>query len=316
MKVRNATHAIMAFLLTFLIIPANTFASNDSNIDRTKESKIIFEVLPKLHGGTPQAVGGMDMDIFANYQPESFAAAGFLSYNAIDKIILSDLTGKWEGWKLTVEATPLKNDSYQFPKGTLSLEEPSNIVGLSGQLELPQVNYNDKIIIDDGQVLIASADKDAGMANFEIMFDEGSLSLAIDENSSYDQKPESGIYHTTLNWSLVSSDGEIKVLKSDDYSLEVDTDYLYENVKKPVKNVSEHNSNDGLNNVSSNISDDNSNVNFNGNGNNDNSNESTRFFGERLPSTATNIFNFMLIGFILIAAGTSVYIIRKKKSSK
>lgn len=413
----------MTFLLVFLTIPINAFASND---DVSSSDKVMFEILPKASDGSSGVIGGMGLEILGNYKPSSKAKDGFLSYNAIDRITLSDLTGKWEGWKLTAEATPLMNNNYEFPRGTLSLVEPSGVISLSGQVNLPKLSYEDRIIIDDGQVLIAGAEKDSGMGNFELEFDEGSLSLAIAENSSYDNKPESGLYHTTLNWNLVSSDEEVRVLRSDDYSIQVDTDYLYENIEKPVKDLVEddyyggyndgyndavnglgskldkdsndsyYNNgydkgyNDGLagldNNLdetvdsdsfndgynsgyldglkgqdkdgdkdksyndgynigynegldkdsnyddnrsnSNNVYDNNSNLNSNGssdsNGNsnsngsyeNNNPNDKESFFGERLPSTSTNIFNFMLIGVVLLAGAASVYFVRRKKARK
>lgn len=403
MKIRSIIYMMLTtLLLSFLIVPISTFAAGD-NV--TNKDKVIFEVLPKMTGGTPQASGGMDLEVFSNYKPKALAARGFLAYDAIDKVVLSDLTGKWEGWKLTAEATPLENKSYTFPRGTLSLMEPSKLVSLSGQVKMPTVAYTDKIIIDDGQVLIAGAERNSGMGSFEVVFDEGSLALAVDENSPYESKPESGIYHTTLKWNLVSSDGEVRVLKSEEYDIEVDADHLYENVKKPVKESndkdyhggyidgyndakdgkenklgkdykdsyynngynkgyndylaglknevedkgydkdsyndgydkgyldglngagkndgnSSDSYNDGYNNGYldglKNQSNNNSGnvVNNSGNNYDSNSNGSKEIFGIKLPSTATNTFNFMLIGLVLLVVGSSAYLIRRKRNSK
>ncbi|WP_338786733.1 bifunctional 2',3'-cyclic-nucleotide 2'-phosphodiesterase/3'-nucleotidase [Metabacillus sp. FJAT-53654] len=50
-----------------------------------------------------------------------------------------------------------------------------------------------------------------------------------------------------------------------------------------------------------------------GNGSNSNSNSNSGSSGNFLPSTATNMFNMMTIGFILVACGGVIYLIRRKQ---
>lgn len=251
-------------MLAILVIPVSVLASDGV----TKTNKANVEILPN-------STMPLSLALTGNFYPTSMASNGFLFYNAISTVSLFDLSGKWDGWNLTAEATSLKNENYEFPRGSLSLIEPSNIVSLNANVvELPSISLEDKVVIDDGQVLVAMARNGLGMGSFDVNFDNGSLALAVADDVIQSVKPDSGVYNTTVSWTLVSSDGETRVLRSDEYELEVDTDYLYEG-KEIIFDESEKK-------------------------------------GLEMAGTSTDIFNLLLMGAVLITAGILVYSIRRK----
>lgn len=173
----------------------------------------------------------LELNIDGEQSPKEFIQSGFISYpDAINNINVLDLTGKGEGWKLTLEATPLKNDVYEFPNGSLSLSRQTGTSNDGMEVNMPKVSFDNGIVIDDGQVLIANAKSETGMGSFNIEFEDDSLILAID--NKYSDDVESGLYYTTLNWQLKSTDGNSVIVDSREYKLHVDEEYL---VKEPVE---------------------------------------------------------------------------------
>lgn len=260
-----------AFILT---LPFTTASAENSKGSQNTQ----VEIVPNSKDMSPGSNGGLDLLIKGTLKPKAVAENGALLYDAIEKVTLKDLTGKWEGWKLTAEATPLKSKKYMFPKGSLNIVEPSSVNPLSGQNEIPELKYVEKAVIDNGETLIAQAEKDTGMGGYEFKFEDASLLIAASNGAKYEEKPPSGPYETTIKWNLVSSSGETKVLKTETYTVDIDSDYLYEKLKPEKETI--------LSKIP---------------------------LLNKLPQTGENVRNYSLVGGSLIAIALGLLFFRRKK---
>ena len=269
---------IVIMFILILMIPTLVFANSDIEETSGEFGAISSEFdLEELEFDIkPNEKTKLALNIDGKQNPKEFIQSEFISYpEAINNINVLDLTGKGEGWKLTLEASPLENDVYKFPEGSLSLSRHTGVSNDGMEIDMPEVSFDDGVVIDDGQVSIATAENETGMGSFNIEFDEGSLILAMD--NKYSDDVESGEYFTTLNWQLKSADGNSAIIDSKEYVMYVDEEHLIKNVKQS---------------------------------------ELPDTSGEPLPETATNTFNILLIGTLLLMIGFLFLLMRKKEDEE
>lgn len=113
--------------------------------------------------------------------------------------VVTDLTGTGDGWNLTVEASKFVDGLGAELKGTaLSLDQLKDSTGYGQNSEV--VIKQGTQAIDAGPVLVASANRDTGMGEFNLNYDTNALSLNIDPT-----KAKVGNYKSTLTWTLTNA---------------------------------------------------------------------------------------------------------------
>lgn len=116
-------------------------------------------------------------------------------------IVIKDLSGSQEGWRLDVAASQLDNGGYKLPKGSLVLSplKSVNRVG-TGSGNFPTNSMSSNMIIDSGAVEVAKAVQGSGMGVFALEFPEDSLALTVDSTTA-----KVGNYNSVLTWNLVQA---------------------------------------------------------------------------------------------------------------
>lgn len=187
---------------------SSTFASTHENTESTFN----------LQGGTLSLTASpIDSfgDITLKEKPETY----FTSF--INSLVVKDLRGTHEGWRLDVSATQFEvvepeggyatgTESHKLPKGTLSLSPLQEIRMIGeGSGKLPTGVLNQNTIIDDGVVTVAKANQGEGTGVFELEFPENALSIVVDattakiDNVNYPNGKTP--YISTITWELVSA---------------------------------------------------------------------------------------------------------------
>lgn len=120
-----------------------------------------------------------------------------------DLICVGDLRGTGIGWTLTVQATHLEGinelEGVFLPSGTISLGEVTSIEFLGDRdgYDKDPIGSTERLIIDDGHIVVARAPEGHGKGLWCIDFDDDALGIEIDPTNIY-----AGEYESTLIWVL------------------------------------------------------------------------------------------------------------------
>lgn len=118
-------------------------------------------------------------------------------------MLVEDLRGVREGWRLTVSATPFTNitdDEVHLPTGSLTLNTVSsiNLIENGGTyISKPQIVIKDSTTIDDGEVVVLEAEEDRGKGSWLVEFPDEALGLTVDIITVI-----AGEYESELTWNL------------------------------------------------------------------------------------------------------------------
>lgn len=251
-----------------------------------------------------------------------------------------DIREEHDGWELSVSSSLLKKKggTYTLPKGTVSLEPLKEIRAINPNAILPTNELHTTTVIDDGSVLVASAEAGEGMGSFELDFGEKPLILNIDQNIK-----ETGTFEAVLSWGLQTRGGDKRIIKEESFEITLISDQDEDNIKDSDNannkrsdkqgNQSDEKAGDNSSNKTKYINTDHSSGNAKGKKNdrhtaddssigavrtvgtihgNDQSDDS----GHVLPKTATNVFNLMFIGALILLSGFIILFILGRKKDK
>lgn len=138
-----------------------------------------------------------------------------------DKFVVTDTRGTGDGWRLDVSATQFKEatpvggfagstSANIFPVGSLSLSPLAAIdrVGTGTGAKPTSTMLTDRVI-DDGVVTVSTAVVGTGMGEFDLTFNNSSLSVVIDPTTAKVDKINypagSTPYESVVSWTLVSA---------------------------------------------------------------------------------------------------------------
>jgi len=120
-------------------------------------------------------------------------------------LVISDLTGLGDGWRLGVWASQFseqnKTNGATLPKGSLILAYPKDIVTKSG-IQVPTLNADQPWVLDgDMPITILKAEKNKGAGNYELQFPDDALTLTLNPGTT-NKKPTK--YKTVITWMLIA----------------------------------------------------------------------------------------------------------------
>ncbi|GAF66452.1 hypothetical protein BTS2_3353 [Bacillus sp. TS-2] len=200
MKRKLLTSSLLTLAL-ILGVSSTSFANTD-----TKD----VDVSASIQGGSfelsTSEIGDFG-DIELQATPQTYNA------NFENHLVIKDLSGMQQGWRLDVSATPftLTNNGelsdYHLPAGSLALDAPENITRVgTGSGGLPASLMQGKRVIDDGAVTVARALAGDGMGEFSLSFPQNAVSLVVDATTAFiESSNPNATYQTTLTWNLVQA---------------------------------------------------------------------------------------------------------------
>lgn len=138
-----------------------------------------------------------------------------------DKFVVTDTRGTGDGWRLDVSATQFKEatpvggfaastSANIFPVGSLSLSPIASTarVGTGTGANPTNVMVVDSVI-DDGTVTVSRAVVNTGMGEFDLTFNNASLSVVVDPTTAkvdrINYPSTSTPYESVVSWTLVSA---------------------------------------------------------------------------------------------------------------
>lgn len=120
------------------------------------------------------------------------------SQMAVDNIKLTDWRDNSNDWRLSLEATQLKNESHSLPKGTLSFKGIDTVNKIDGDKSGSISTLQNEIAIDDGSIEVINATSERGV--YDIKFKDESLRFNLSPDFV-----KKGTYNTKLTWTLEST---------------------------------------------------------------------------------------------------------------
>lgn len=186
-------------VLSVGMMTTSVFAADDNSKTATNDVSVNISS-GGLELKTPEIINFEDVVIKS--EKETYYT-GFNSNGETDgNVRVSDLRGTAQGWNVKVKATQFANGSaHQLPKGSLAINGVKGIVALDGTTNnMPTSELSETDILDDGDVLIANANKEHGLGVYDIQFNDDVLGLTVDAKTA-----KTGSYTSTLTWTLEST---------------------------------------------------------------------------------------------------------------
>ncbi len=119
---------------------------------------------------------------------------------SIDELTVTDATGAWAGWDVTVTATQLTSDLGVLPENTLNISAPLNITAVdNGSAPAGEITPKGGSIDNGTGIKILSAPVGSGMGEYKVTFPAEALKLTVNPK---DVKP--GTYSSTITVTMTS----------------------------------------------------------------------------------------------------------------